>query len=152
MDKIDKKIINLLQADASLPLQMLAEKVQLSTTPCWRRIQQLEAQGVITQRVALIDAAKVNLGVTVFVSVKAASHSKAWYEQFSSVVKAIPEVLDFYRLSGDVDYLLRIVVPDIQAFDRIYKHLVSQVELRDVSSSFAMEKLKSTTILPLDYI
>jgi len=151
MDAIDKKILDILQIDTTLAVAEIAQKVGLSTTPCWRRIQKLEASGVIRSRVALLDAEKLNAGVTVFVSIKTDKHDAAWYEGFARAVNAFPEVVEFYRMSGDIDYLLRVVVPDIGAYDQFYQRLISQVELYDVSSSFSMEQIKYTTALPLDY-
>lgn len=130
----------------------IAKRVGLSTTPCWRRIQKLEEDGVIERRVAVLDPAKVNANVTVFVSIRTSSHSTEWLKRFSEVITQFPEVVDFYRMSGDVDYLLRVVVPDIAAYDTFYRRLISQIEITDVSSVFAMEKIKSTTQLPLDYM
>ncbi len=152
MDGFDTKILGLLQQDATLPVAEIAEKVGLSTTPCWRRIQKLEAAGVIRARVALLDGAMLNAGVTVFVSVRTSRHDREWLEAFAAVVSAIPEVVEFYRMSGEIDYLLRIVVPDIAAYDAVYKRLIERVTLADVSSSFAMEQIKYTTALPLDYV
>jgi len=152
MDSIDKKILRILQKDSSLSVAEVAEKVNLSTTPCWRRIQNLEKEGVIEGRVAVLDEAALNLRTTVFVAVKTRHHDIEWFKTFSEAVSSIEEVVEFYRMSGDVDYLLKIVVPDIQAYDRVYKRLIQKVDLSDVSSSFAMEKLKCTTELPLDYV
>jgi Lrp/AsnC family transcriptional regulator len=152
LDAIDIKILDLLQQDAELQVADIAQRVGLSTTPCWRRIQKLKEAGVITRQVALLDARKVNVGVTVFVSVRTSIHSEAWFETFKATVQAIPEVVEFYRMSGDVDYLLRVVVPDIAAYDRVYKRLIAGTQLHDVSSSFAMEELKLTTALPLAYV
>ncbi|HSV81812.1 MAG TPA: Lrp/AsnC family transcriptional regulator [Ramlibacter sp.] len=151
MDKTDRAILAILQRDATLSVAEIAAQVHLSPTPCWRRIQRLEEQGYITKRVALLDPEKLNLGVTVFVSIKTSQHSEAWFQKFHRVVTAIPEVVEFYRMSGDVDYLLRIVVPDIKRYDWVYKQLIKGTDLHDVSSSFAMEQLKLTTELPLDY-
>lgn len=151
MDKVDHEILRLLQNDASLSLNKIAELVNLSPTPCWRRIQRLESDGVIEKRVALLNPKKINLGVTVFVAIKTKHHTPAWLEKFSKTVQHIPEIVDVYRMSGDVDYLLRIVAPDISGYDLVYKKLIAGIELFDVSSSFVMEKLKSTTVLPLDY-
>jgi len=151
MDEIDKKILRILQKDSSLSVSEVAEKVNLSTTPCWRRIQNLEKDGVIEGRVALLGERALNLKTTVFVAVKTRHHDLAWFKTFSEAVSSIDEVVEFYRMSGDVDYLLKIVVPDIEAFDHVYKRLIQKVELSDVSSSFAMEKIKCTTELPLDY-
>ncbi len=151
MDLIDRKILACLQEDSTLPLAELAERVGLSTTPCWRRIQNLEKAGVIRRRVALLDPDKLNLGVTVFVRVKTSQHNIEWLERFAKAVAGIDEVVEFYRLSGDIDYLLRVVVPDIAGYDRVYKRLIAAAELADVSSNFAMETLKYTTALPVGY-
>ena len=151
MDQIDKKILACLQTDATTPVAEIAERVGLSTTPCWRRIQKLEEAGVIRARVALLDGTKLNVGVTVFVAIRTNEHNAAWLERFSKAVIEIPEVVEFYRMSGEIDYLLRVVVPDIAAYDAVYKRLIERVSLFDVSSSFAMEELKYTTALPLDY-
>ncbi len=152
MDDQDKEILRLLQEDASLSVADIAERVHLSPTPCWRRIQKLESKGFIRKRVALLDATKVNVGVTVFVGVKTNQHNQDWLNRFNKAVTAIPEVMEFYRMSGDMDYLLRIVVPDIAAYDTVYRKLIHDIDLHDVSSSFAMEQLKFTTALPLEYI
>ena len=151
MDFIDRKILTCLQEDSTLPLAALAERVGLSTTPCWRRIRNLEKAGVIRRRVALLDPEKLNLGVTVFVRVKTSQHNIEWLERFAKAVAGIDEVVEFYRLSGDIDYLLRVVVPDIAGYDRVYKRLIAAAELADVSSNFAMETLKYTTALPVGY-
>ncbi len=152
MDSIDKHILNLLQEDASMPLAELSERIGLSQTPCWRRIQKLKEAGVIRKQVALLDPARINLGVTVFVSVRTSEHTAQWLERFAKGVSVIPEVMEIYRMSGVVDYLLRVVVPDIAGFDKVYKKLLKAVDLHDVSSSFAMECIKHTTALPLDYV
>jgi Lrp/AsnC family transcriptional regulator len=151
MDDIDRKILACLQEDTSLPVGEIAERVGLSATPCWRRIRNLEESGVIQQRVALLNPEKLNLGVTVFVGVKTSQHNYEWLEQFAKAVESIDEVVEFYRMSGDTDYLLRIVVPDIAGYDAVYKRLIQTADLSDVSSSFAMERIKFTTALPLDY-
>jgi Lrp/AsnC family transcriptional regulator len=152
MDRLDRKILRLLQEDSTLAVADLANKVGLSTTPCWRRIQKMEEDGVIRGRVALLDPVKVNTKVTVFVSIRTNTHSIEWLKRFSEVVGEFPEVVEFYRMSGDVDYLLRVVVPDIAAYDAFYKRLIAKIEIRDVSSAFAMEQIKYTTQLPLDYM
>lgn len=151
MDTIDRKILACLQEDATLPVAEVAERVGLSTTPCWRRIQNLEKAGIIRRRVALLDAQRMNVGVSVFVRVKTSQHNVDWLERFAAGVAAIDEVVEFYRLSGDIDYLLRVVVPDIAAYDRVYKRLIAVAELADVSSNFAMETIKYTTALPVSY-
>lgn len=152
MDRLDRKILRLLQEDATLAVADVAKKVGLSTTPCWRRIQKLEEDGVIKRRVAILNPVRVNARVTVFVAVRTSSHSHEWLKRFSEVVQEFPEVIEFYRMSGDIDYLLRVAVPDIAAYDAFYKRLISKIEIRDVSSSFAMEQIKYTTELPLDYM
>ena len=152
LDAIDRKLLELLQQNAELQVSELAERVGLSQTPCWRRVQRLKEAGVITRSVALVDRAKVNVAVTVFVAVRTNVHSEAWFRKFHAAVAAIPEIVEFYRMSGDVDYLLRVVVPDIAAYDQVYKRLIAGTQLSDVSSSFAMEELKFTTALPLAYI
>ena len=151
MDRIDRKILSCLQEDASLAVTEIAERVGLSTTPCWRRIQNLEKDGVIRRRVALLDPARLNVGVTVFVRVKTSQHSYDWLESFAEQIAGIEEVVEFYRMSGDIDYLLRIVVPDIAGYDAVYKQLIQLAGLADVSSNFAMERIKYTTALPLGY-
>jgi Lrp/AsnC family transcriptional regulator len=125
--------------------------VHLSPTPCWRRIQKLQAAGIIRKQVALLDPVKVNAGVTVFVSIRTNQHNADWFERFARGVRDIPEVVEFYRMSGETDYLLRVVVPDIQGYDAVYKKLIGVAELFDVSSSFAMEQIKYTTALPLGF-
>lgn len=152
MDEIDKKILGCLQTDATMPVADVAEQVGLSTTPCWRRIQKLEDAGIIRGRVALLDGSQLNVGVTVFVAVKTNEHNLEWYQRFAKAVADIPEVVEFYRMSGEIDYMLRVVVPDIAAYDQVYKKLIDRVSLTDVSSSFAMEQIKYTTALPLTYV
>lgn len=151
LDAVDRKILEILQVNAETPLSELAAAVHLSTTPCWRRMQRLREQGFITRQVALVDAVKVNLGVTVFVAIRTNQHNLAWFERFRQSVRDIPEIMELYRMSGEVDYLMKVVVPDIAAYDRVYQRLIQSVDLSDVSSSFAMEELKNTTALPLDY-
>ncbi len=149
MDAIDRKILSLVQENASLSVAEISKQVGLSATPCWKRMQRLEADGVIKRRVALIDQDKLGLGVTVFVSIKTGDHSPAWLDRFSREVSAMPEVMEFYRMAGDVDYMLRVVVPDISAYDLFYKRLIATAPLQNVTSRFAMEKIKSTTALPI---
>ncbi len=151
MDRIDYKILGCLQEDATLSVAEIAERVGLSTTPCWRRIQNLEKSGVIRARVALLDAEKLNCSVTVFVRLKTSQHNYEWLESFSKAVERMEEVVEFYRMSGDIDYLLRIVVPDIASYDAFYKRLIRTAEFAEVSSSFALEEIKYTTALPLSY-
>ncbi|RLP80618.1 Lrp/AsnC family transcriptional regulator [Xanthobacter tagetidis] len=151
LDPIDLRLLRLLQQDAELPLADLAERVGLSPTPCWRRIQKLEKAGIIRRRVALLDRKLLNAGVTVFIAVRTAKHSAEWLGEFAVAVRDIPEIVDFYRMSGEIDYLLKALVPDIAAYDALYKKLISRIELSDVTSMFAMEELKSTTEIPLDF-
>jgi Lrp/AsnC family transcriptional regulator len=151
LDDLDRKILSFLQMDATSPVAAIAEQVGLSPSPCWRRIQKLEQDGYIRGRVALLDPARLNVGVTVFVAVRTNQHDLAWLDRFAAAVRDFPEVVEFYRMSGDVDYLLRVVVPDIAAYDAFYKQLIQRVKLSDVSSSFAMETIKYTTALPLGY-
>jgi Lrp/AsnC family transcriptional regulator len=149
MDAIDRKILNVLQQDASLSVAEIGQRVGLSSTPCWKRIQRLEAEGVILKRVALVDQNRVGLGINVFVSIETADHSQEWLERFAQTVSAMPEVLEFFRMAGDVDYLLRVVVPDMAGYDSFYKNLIAAIPLKNVTSRFAMEKIKSTTALPI---
>jgi Lrp/AsnC family transcriptional regulator len=152
MDLIDRKILDLLQADATLSIAEIADRVGLSQTPCWKRIQRLEAQGVIERRVALLNPEKLGLGLTVFVSVETNDHSQAWLARFAEIVTAMPEVLEFYRMAGDVDYMLRVVVPDMAAYDLFYKRLIAAIPLKNVSSRFAMERVKASTMLPIGHL
>ncbi|HSV47571.1 MAG TPA: Lrp/AsnC family transcriptional regulator [Ramlibacter sp.] len=152
MDKKDRGILHLLQGDAKLSTSEIAERVSLSVTACWKRIQRLTDEGYIRRQVCLLDSKMLGLGVTVFVSIKTSHHDLQWLRKFALGVRDLPEVMEFYRMSGDTDYLLKVVVPDIAGFDRVYKKLIQIAELFDVSSSFAMEEIKYTTALPLDYI
>ena len=151
MDIIDRKILAVLQADSTIAVAEIAERVGLSATPCWRRIQNLEKAGVIRGRVALLDARALNVGVTVIGGLKTGQHSQDWLAEFATKVAAIDEVVEFYRMSGEVDYLLKVVVPDIAGYDAVYKRLITAVDFSDVSSAFAMEEIKYTTALPLNY-
>ena len=149
MDAIDRKILAVVQEDASLSVAEIGHRVGLSSTPCWKRLQKLEAEGVITGRVALIDPEKIGLGITVFVSVETGDHSQDWLTKFAALVSAMPEVMEFYRMAGDVDYMLRVVVRDMQSYDAFYKKLIAAIPLKNVTSRFAMERVKSTTALPI---
>ena len=149
MDAIDRKILTVLQQDASLSVAEVGNRVGLSSTPCWKRIQKLEAEGVIQKRVAIVDPDKVGLGISVFVAIESGDHSEEWLRKFAEAVRAMPEVLEFYRMAGDVDYMLRVVVADMQAYDVFYKKLIATVPLKNVTSRFAMEKIKSITALPV---
>lgn len=149
LDAHDRRILAALQRDATLSINALSEAVGLSPTPCWKRVKRLEEAGVITGRVALVDREAVGLGVTVFVAVRTAAHDEGWLETFAAGVRRIPEIVEFYRMSGEVDYLLKVVCADIADYDRIYKQLIRVAKLHDVSSSFAMEQIKYTTEVPL---
>lgn len=152
MDQIDKQILAQLQVNAAQPVADIARKVGLSVTPCWRRIQRMEETGLIRKRVALLDPQKIGVGMSVFVAVRTDQHNAEWLQDFASMVADMPEVVEFYRMSGEVDYLLRVVVPDMATYDTFYRKLIANVQLTDVSSSFAMEEIKYTTALPLPEI
>lgn len=143
MDRLDREILRLLASDASLSLAEIADKVGLTPTPCWKRIRRMEEAGIITGRVAVIDPAKIGLSVSVFVAVETADHSSAWLQRFAEVVGSMPEIVDAWRMSGDVDYLLHVVVADIAAYDTFYRRLIAALPLRNVTSRFAMERLKA---------
>jgi|SRR5580765_1419474 len=149
LDTIDINILRVLQSDASRSIAEIADSVHLSQNACWRRIKRLEDEGIIQKRVALLDAQKLGVGVTVFVSVRAGEHTQKWLETFTAAVRKLPEVVEFYRMAGDVDYLLKLQVADIAAYDRVYKSLIKAAKLMDVSAAFAMEEMKRTTELPL---
>ena len=149
MDQIDRQILMQLQHNAAQPVADIARKVGLSVTPCWRRIQRMEEIGIIRKRVALLDSKAIGVGMSVFVAVRTDQHNADWLKNFAGMVADMPEVVEFYRMSGEVDYLLRVVVPDMGAYDSFYRKLIAHVQLTDVSSSFAMEEIKYTTALPL---
>ncbi len=149
MDKTDRKLLALLQEDSTLSIAQLADQVNLSQTPAWKRVQRLEATGVIERRVALLSPEKLGLGLTVFVSIEAGDHSPEWLERFATAVSAYPEVVEVHRMAGDIDYMLRVVTRDIPAYDMFYKRLISAVPIKNVSSRFSMERVKYTTALPL---
>lgn len=152
IDHYDRALLAELQRDADRSLNELAERVNLSKNPCWRRVRQLEQAGYIRKRVALLDRHSLNLGLTVFVNIRTRQHSPEWLARFRDAVEEIPEIVEVSRLSGETDYLLRVVVPDMAAYDRVYKSLITRIELDDISSNFVMEELKQTTELPLDYV
>jgi len=152
VDLVDRKILQLLQSDASLNTRELGEQVGLTPTPCWRRVQNLEKQGVIERRVALLDPEQLGLSITALVNIRTNQHSAAWLAAFQAAIAALPEIVEAVRTSGETDYLLRVVVPDIAAYDDFYKRLIERVELYDVRTVFVMEELKRTTELPLDYV
>jgi Lrp/AsnC family transcriptional regulator len=152
MDATDRKILDILQADASVPIATIAETVGMSTAPCWRRIRRLEEDGVITRRVALLSRRKVNVPMTVFVSVKAPRHAVEWLQAFRRLIADVPEIVEAWRLTGEADYQLRIVVPDIETYDLVYQRMISRLEFSDISSAIAMEEMKYTTAVPTNYI
>jgi Lrp/AsnC family transcriptional regulator len=152
MDAIDRKILDILQVDATVPVARIAEKVGLSAAPCWRRIKRLDDDGVIKRRVALVDRRKAKVPMTLFVSVRTTRHAVQWVEDFRRVISDISEIVEAWRLTGEVDYLLRIVVPDVDAYDAVYKRLINRLEFADVSSAIAMEEMKYTTAIPTDYL
>ena len=149
LDQVDRKILHFLQQDASITIKELAEKVHLSPTPCWKRIQRMEENGVIRSRVVLLDPDKVDAGITVFLAIKTDKHNAEWSQKFAEVMSSFPEIVEIYRMSGEVDYLLRIVVPDIPAYDSLYKNIIGKIALTDMTSMFAMEQMKYTTALPV---
>ncbi|WP_159567118.1 Lrp/AsnC family transcriptional regulator [Budvicia diplopodorum] len=150
LDRIDRKLLNLLQQDCTLSLQALADEVNLTSTPCWKRLKRLEDDGYIRNKVALLDAEKLGLALTAFVLIKTQCHSSEWYQTFVNQVSEMPEVMAFYRMAGEYDYLMRVQVTDMKSFDRFYKRLVNGVPgLSDVTSSFSMEEIKFTTCLPI---
>lgn len=149
MDSTDRKILELLQDDASMPIGDIARLVNLSQTPCWRRIQKLTESGIIRKRVALVDPDKIGLGLTIFVEVESGDHSRAWLESFAGAVVEMPEVMEIYRMAGEVDYLLRITVANMAEFDDFYRRLIARVKLKNVTSRFAMERVKYTTAYPV---
>ena len=152
MDDIDKKILSLLQINADIPVAELSKKVNLSSTPCWLRINKLYKQGYIKKKVAVIDRAKINLSTVAFVQIRTSQHNMIWSKKFIEGVKEMDEVVEFYRLSGTTDYLLKVLVPSIDKFDEFYKKLTDKIDLSDVTTSFSMEELKQTSNLPLHYI
>ena len=149
LDSIDRRILRALQADATVPIAELAEQVGLSQTPCWKRVKRLTDAGVIERRVAILDREQLDLGLVVFVSIRTSRHDEEWLDAFARGAASLPEVVEFYRMSGETDYLLKVVVRDIAAYDAFYKRLIAAAPLQDVSSSFAMEQIKFTTALPI---
>lgn len=149
MDRTDRKILAILQEDASLPVAEIASRVNLSQTPCWRRIQKMEAAGVIVRRVALVDPEAVGAGLTVFVQIQSADHSAEWMAQFEAAVRALPQVMEVFRMAGDVDYLLRAAVGSMAEYDDLYRRLIATVPIKTVTSHFAIERVKSTTAYPV---
>ncbi|MBF9050209.1 AsnC family transcriptional regulator [Roseobacter sp. HKCCD9010] len=149
LDTIDRQILSVLQREADIPLEELGTRVGLSRNACWRRVRALEARGIITGRVALLDPAKLGLGLMVFIQVHAAHHDAKWLDKFARAVREMPEIMGVYRMTGDLDYLIRARVADVADYDRLYQRLIQKVDLSDVSASFVMEELKDTAALPL---
>ncbi len=152
IDDLDRRLLALLQQDATLTVAQLSERVGLSTTPCWKRVKRLEDEGYIERKVAILNRAKVGLPVTVFVSIRTSQHDEKWLNEFAAAVSRMPEVIELYRMSGEVDYLMKVVTSDIGGYDRFYKRLIKSVKLNDVSSTFAMEQIKYSTEVPLDAV
>lgn len=152
LDKFDQAILHILQEDCTRPVIEIADRIGLGSTACWRRMQKMEESGLIQRRVALLDPQQLNVAVTVFAAIRTNQHNAQWLERFHGLIARMPEVVACYRMAGDTDYLLRIVVPDIAGYDVVYKRLIQVTGITDISSSFAMERIKSTTALPLDYV
>ncbi|GAC30468.1 Lrp/AsnC family transcriptional regulator [Brumicola pallidula] len=152
IDRIDKEILRIIQQDAALTTAEVAEQVGLTTTPCWRRIQRMQDSGIIIKKVTLLRPEKLNLMLTVFVNVKVAKHDSSWLKKFAEHTQAFEEVVEFYRLSGEFDYMLKVLVCDMQGYDHFYKRFISGIELSEVTSSFAMEKIKNQTAIPLNHL
>ena len=150
LDRTDRKILAILQEDSSLAVADVAARVGLSQTPCWRRIQRLRTDGIIERTVALVQPEAIGLGLTVFISIEALDHSPEWLDGFKQAVSAMPEVMEVHRMAGDIDYLIRVAVADMAAFDAFYRDLIKAVPLKNVSSHFAMERVKSTTAFPIE--
>jgi len=151
LDSKDKAILKALQSDATMTVGDIADNIGLSKSACWRRIQALEEEGIISARVTLLDQEKLGLDLTVYARIRTHEHTEQWFDRFQAMVLAMPNVMEVHRLSGDVDYLIRAVVPDMRSYDELYKEMIAKVDLFDVSSSFSMETIKYTTALPLDY-
>ncbi|RST29486.1 Lrp/AsnC family transcriptional regulator [Sphingomonas ginkgonis] len=149
MDQVDRKILEILQEDASLSVAEVASRVNLSQTPCWRRIQKLEEAGIITRRVALVDPDRIGMGLTVFVELETGDHSREWFDRFAAAIDQLPQAMEIFRMAGDVDYLLRVTVENMAAFDDFYQRLIALVPLKNVTSRFAMERVKYTTAYPV---
>jgi len=152
MNDVDKRILALLQENADMPITEISKKVNLSPTPCWARINKLQKQGFITGKVAVLDRRKINLGVVAWVQVKTDQHNDEWLRKFDKVVKEMPEVTEFYRLSGSYDYLMKVLVPSIDKYDEFYKKLTSKIKITNYITSFSLEEIKNTNVLPLEYV
>ena len=149
MDQIDLRILRILQGDSSLSMSDVSKRVGLSASPCWKRIKRMQKEGIIKHQIAVLNAHRLGFGLTVFVNIKTGEHSTDWLKQFSETVTAMPEVMELHRIAGEVDYMLKVIVPDMEAFDVFYKRLIEGTELREVTSHFTMETIKETTALPI---
>ncbi len=152
MNEIDKKILSILQDNADIPIAELSKKVNLSATPCWARINKLYKQGYIKKKVAVVDRLKINLPIIAFVQIRTSQHSMNWSKRFIKAVAEMEEVVEFYRLSGTVDYIFKVLVPSIEKYNEFYKKLTDKIDFSEVTSSFSMEEIKYTSTLPLNYI
>lgn len=151
LDDIDRKILEALQRDSDRAVSEIAEEVKLSSTPCWRRIRRLEENGIVKRRVALVDRRLLNVAMTIFIGVKAPRHEMRWLEAFRALIEDVPEIVEAYRLTGDTDYIVKVVVPDIETYDAVYKKMISTLEFSEINSSISMEELKFTTAVPTRY-
>ncbi|GHF45410.1 Lrp/AsnC family transcriptional regulator [Seohaeicola zhoushanensis] len=151
-DEIDQRILEMLQADSDTPIQAISEAVGLSTNPCWRRIKRMEEAGVIKKRVVLVDQTRANVPLTIFIGLSTSRHGIDWLNTFRSLIDEIPEVVEAYRLTGTVDYILKVVVPDIAAYDAVYKKMIQRLEFSQINSMISMEELKFTTAIPTTYL
>lgn len=151
-DEVDQKILEILQVDADLPISTIADRVGLSPTPVWRRIKKMEATGLIRARVAVVDQKLANVPMTIFIGITAPRHAMQWFEKFRALIDDIPEVVEAYRLTGATDYIMKVVVPDIAAYDQVYKRMIAELEFSTVNSSISMEELKFTTAVPTKYL
>lgn len=151
-DAIDKQILDILQEDSEIPVQVISENVGLSANPCWRRIKRMEEAGVIKKRVALVDQSRAKVPLTVFIGVSTSRHEIEWLNRFRDLIDEIPEVVEAYRLTGTVDYILKVIVPDMTSYDAVYKQMIQRLEFSQVNSMMAMEELKFTTAIPTNYL
>ena len=151
-DNIDQRILDILQRDSDAPITVISEEVGLSATPCWRRIKRMEEAGLIKGRVALVDQKRANVPMTIFIGITASRHEISWLNQFHELIEEIPEITEAYRLTGTVDYILKVVVPDVATYDRVYKQMIERLEFNQINSMISMEELKFTTAIPTNYL